>query len=134
MDRSLAERRAAYGFPSVSFKSRETVLERVPKPESLDPLFPLRVSRTRRADSPGPASGARDRHSEMPNSESARADRRPRNTSWGNTNRVVSNRVVSKGPLYPSKTKILCFLIRPRLCASEPLCAQSSQQESARLE
>ena len=26
---------------------------------------------------------------------------------WGNTNRVVSNRVVSKGPLYPSKTKII---------------------------
>ena len=25
---------------------------------------------------------------------------------WGNTNRVVSNRVVSKGPLYP----LLCFL------------------------
>ena len=25
---------------------------------------------------------------------------------WGNTNRVVSNQVVSKGPLYPSKTKI----------------------------
>ena len=34
-----------------------------------------------------------------------------RSESWGNTNRVVSNRVVSKGPLYPSKTKtILCFL------------------------
>ena len=29
--------------------------------------------------------------------------------SWGNTNRVVSNRVVSKGPLYPSKTKIIVF-------------------------
>ena len=28
---------------------------------------------------------------------------------WGNTNRVVSNRVVSKGPLYPSKTKIIIF-------------------------
>ena len=26
---------------------------------------------------------------------------------WGNTNRVVSNRVVSKGPLYPSKTNTL---------------------------
>ena len=37
--------------------------------------------------------------------------------SWGNTNRVVSNRVVSKGPLYPSKTEIIIsfvFLIRPR--------------------
>ena len=29
---------------------------------------------------------------------------------WGNTNRVVSNRVVSKGPLYPSKTKIIIFV------------------------
>ena len=39
---------------------------------------------------------------------------------WGNTNRVVSNRVVSKGPLYPSETKIICCcLIRPRLYASE---------------
>ena len=40
---------------------------------------------------------------------------------WGNTNRVVSNRVVSKGPLYPSKTQIVifCFLIRPRLYASD---------------
>ena len=28
---------------------------------------------------------------------------------WGNTNRVVSNRVVSKGPLYPSKTKFITF-------------------------
>ena len=44
---------------------------------------------------------------------------------WGNTNRVVSNRVVSKGPLYPSKTKIVisfCFLIRPRLYASDGRC------------
>ena len=30
--------------------------------------------------------------------------------SWGNTNWVVSNRVVSKGPLYPSKTKIDTYL------------------------
>ena len=29
---------------------------------------------------------------------------------WGNTNRVVSNRVVSKGPLYPSKTNIIRFV------------------------
>ena len=29
---------------------------------------------------------------------------------WENTNRVVSNRVVSKGPLYPSKTKGPCIL------------------------
>ena len=50
--------------------------------------------------------------------------------TWGNTNRVVSNRIVSKGPLYPSKTKhlfccflkliiFLCFLIRPHLYASD---------------
>ena len=30
---------------------------------------------------------------------------------WGNTNRVVSNRVVSKGPLYPSKTEISIFVV-----------------------
>ena len=30
---------------------------------------------------------------------------------WGNTNRVVSNRVVSKGPLYPSKNKIIIFCV-----------------------
>ena len=30
---------------------------------------------------------------------------------WGNTNRVVSNRVVSKGPLYPSKTKTVTLLM-----------------------
>ena len=30
--------------------------------------------------------------------------------TWGNTNRVVSNRVVSKGPLYPSKTETVMFL------------------------
>ena len=31
---------------------------------------------------------------------------------WGNTNGVVSNRVASKGPLYPSKTKtIICFVV-----------------------
>ena len=29
---------------------------------------------------------------------------------WGNTNRVVSNRVVSKGPLYPSKPEIITFI------------------------
>ena len=51
--------------------------------------------------------------------------------SWGNTNRVVSNRVVSKGPLYPSQTKsiisiIFCCLIRPRLYASERRTAGSS--------
>ena len=48
----------------------------------------------------------------------------------GNTNRVVSNRVVSKGPLYPSKTKIIffCFLIRPRLFASDnPIPFHSSR-------
>ena len=33
------------------------------------------------------------------------------NATCGNTNRVVSNRVVSKGPLYPSNTKIIiCFV------------------------
>ena len=30
---------------------------------------------------------------------------------WGNTNRVVSNRVVSKGPLYPSKTRIIVHFV-----------------------
>ena len=30
---------------------------------------------------------------------------------WGNTNRVVSNRVVSKGPLYRSKTKIIRLFV-----------------------
>ena len=30
---------------------------------------------------------------------------------WGNTNRVVSNRVVSKGPLYPSNTKTVASLM-----------------------
>ena len=30
--------------------------------------------------------------------------------TWGNTNRVVSNRVVSKGPLYPSETKSTIYL------------------------
>ena len=30
---------------------------------------------------------------------------------WGNTNRVVSNRVVSKGPLYPSKTEMIISLV-----------------------
>ena len=30
---------------------------------------------------------------------------------WGNTNRVVSNRVVSKGPLYPSKAKMIVFFV-----------------------
>ena len=32
-------------------------------------------------------------------------------TPWGNTNRVVSNQFVSKGPLYPSKTKIIIFCV-----------------------
>ena len=32
-------------------------------------------------------------------------------TTWGNTNRVVSNRVVSKGPLYPSKTNNIIFVV-----------------------
>ena len=38
--------------------------------------------------------------------------------SWVNTNRVVSNRVVSKGPLYPSKTKTICLLFdtTPFIC------------------
>ena len=52
---------------------------------------------------------------------------------WGNTNRVVSNRVVSKGPLYPSKTKstiFFCFLIRPRLYASECPCPRPPRHES----
>ena len=31
--------------------------------------------------------------------------------TWGNTNRVVSNRVVSKGPLYPSKIKLFLFCV-----------------------
>ena len=30
--------------------------------------------------------------------------------NWGNTNRVVSKRVVSEGPLYPSKTEIIIFV------------------------
>ena len=30
---------------------------------------------------------------------------------WGNTNQVVSNRAVSKGPLHPSKTKIIVFFV-----------------------
>ena len=30
--------------------------------------------------------------------------------TWGNTNRVVSNRVVSKGPLYPSKTNKYIYI------------------------
>ena len=30
---------------------------------------------------------------------------------WGSTNRVVSNRVGSKGPLYPSKAKIIILLV-----------------------
>ena len=30
---------------------------------------------------------------------------------WGNTNRVVSNRVVPKGPLYPSKTKSIISFV-----------------------
>ena len=30
---------------------------------------------------------------------------------WGNTNRVVSNRVVPKGPLYPSKTNIIIIVV-----------------------
>ena len=30
---------------------------------------------------------------------------------WGSTNRVVSNRVVSKGPLYPSKTNIIIYFV-----------------------
>ena len=39
--------------------------------------------------------------------------------SWGNTNRVASNRVVSKGPLYPSKARsITCLLLdtTPFIC------------------
>ena len=39
---------------------------------------------------------------------------RPANIShsaWNNTNRVVSNRVVSKGPLYPSNTKTVTLLM-----------------------
>ena len=40
----------------------------------------------------------------------APSPRRPaRRAPWGNTNRVVSNRVVSKVPLYPSKTEIVIF-------------------------
>ena len=38
---------------------------------------------------------------------------------WGNTSRVASNRVVSKGPLYPSKTKLsylLLFDTTPFIC------------------
>ena len=33
------------------------------------------------------------------------------NLIWGHTNRVVSNRVVSKEPLYPSKTTIIIFCV-----------------------
>ena len=33
---------------------------------------------------------------------------------WGNTNRVVSNRVASKGPLYPSNTKTATLLMLAR--------------------
>ena len=36
-----------------------------------------------------------------------------RKSSWNNTKRVVSNRVVSKGPLYPSKTKTVTLLMLP---------------------
>ena len=35
----------------------------------------------------------------------------PLQAPWGNTNRVVSNRVVSKGPLYPSNTKTVTLLM-----------------------
>ena len=41
--------------------------------------------------------------------------------TWGNTNRVVSNRVVSKGPLYPSKTEINIFVARRALKLSYAL-------------
>ena len=41
---------------------------------------------------------------------SARAALASASSPWGNTNRVVSNWVVSKGPLCPSKTKINVFL------------------------
>ena len=37
--------------------------------------------------------------------------RSPNVLLWGNTNRVVSNRDVSKGPLYPSKTKVFMFFV-----------------------
>ena len=40
----------------------------------------------------------------------------PPRPCWNNTNLVVSNRVVSKGPLYPSKAKILivvCWVTNP---------------------
>ena len=35
----------------------------------------------------------------------------PAKPAWNNTNRVVSNRVVSKGPLYPSNTKTVTLLM-----------------------
>ena len=44
-------------------------------------------------------------------SRSPWTDGAPSPQTWGNTNRVVSNRVVSKGPLYPSKTKIIIFCV-----------------------
>ena len=39
------------------------------------------------------------------------AARPEKSCPWGSTNRVVSNRVVSKGPLYPSKTEMFIFVV-----------------------
>ena len=38
-------------------------------------------------------------------------DNNENNNNWANTNRAVSNRVASKGPLYPSKTTIIIFCV-----------------------